>query len=312
MKNFLYLFVVSLCALLFVGCSEEDNYNADTAITPYEPIAAARKVAQVKTYETIDGRLYSRVHNFVYDAQDRIKQINSTMVHYAEEKFDERTIYFRDNITSQANYYYDNENLKVEYSQTHIFPDDSDRNWKTSGVYRGEFNDNGHLKYFQTLTLDYSSSRLVEANADGGLRIFVNAESGNVAGFVKYGLESTADGEVEKVLLDYSNDYSYSSIRNNTNFDFSAYFGYWGVESAIPGYSPGTYAPFQLGAFGMFGVTSRNLPSDRLARDSEGNLRYDGNKNPVYVEGDWQLDDEGYPILFTESTGRVTEIPYCE
>ena len=92
----------------------------------------------------------------------------------------------------------------------------------------------------------------------------------------------------EVVINDKSSAYSYSSLRNRTNFDFSAYFGYWGVEQAVRMISVPFYATYQLAAFGMLGATSKYLPA-----------------------GDWVMEDE-CPVSYVAPDGRETVITYCE
>ena len=310
MKNIFRLMFLSLCAAAFVGCSDSDDYNADTAVTPYEPVPGRRVVAQVKTTNAIDGRNYSWEHNFTYDAQGRIKEINSNIVHYHARKFDNVTRFYKCYITSQANYYFKGENLSVEYSISKEYPDYPDWNSRESGKNNGQFNENGTLKSFLSLDFVYSAMQLKEATADGGY-IYVPYRDalGNVTGFQTR--QSNNDG-LDSVALDRSRDFLYSNIKNKTNFDFSGYFGYWGLERAIPALYTEYYAPYHLTAFGMLGSTSSYLPLAQLARDNKGKPLTDDSGSQYYLYGSWELNSKGCPISFVDGSGRKTEIRYVE
>ena len=66
MKGILKYFILPLLAVFLVGCNESENeYNADTAVSPYEPVPGRRLVSQVITTDTIDGRAYQWEYNFV-------------------------------------------------------------------------------------------------------------------------------------------------------------------------------------------------------------------------------------------------------
>ena len=101
MKNIFRLMFLSLCAAAFVGCSDSDDYNADTAISPYEPVPERRLVSQVSTTDTIDGRAYLWEYNFSYDVHNRIKEINSKIVGYVDEEFVNITRYYKCSKTSK-------------------------------------------------------------------------------------------------------------------------------------------------------------------------------------------------------------------
>lgn len=132
---------------------------------------------------------------------------------------------------------------------------------------------------------------------------------GNVTGYQTRYLNN--DGK-DSLVLDRSRDFMYGGIRNNTNFDFSGYFGYWGLEKAVPAIATEYYAYYQLAAFGMLGSTSSYLPLAQLARDSEGKPLVDEYGAPLYLYGRWELDNEDYPINFVDGSGRKTEIRYVE
>lgn len=310
MKNIFRLMLLSLCAVAFVACSDSEDYNADTAVTPYEPVPGRRMVAQVKTTNTLDGRTYSWEHNFSYDAQGRIKEINTNIVHYRANKFDNVTRFYKCYITSQANYYFKGDKFSVEYSVSKEYPDYPDWNTRENGKNNGQFNENGNLVSFLSLDFVYSKMQLQEAHADGG-HIYVPYRDamGNVTGYQTRYLNN--DGK-DSLVLDRSRDFMYGGIRNNTNFDFSGYFGYWGLEKAVPAIATEYYAYYQLAAFGMLGSTSSYLPLAQLARDSEGKPLVDEYGAPLYLYGRWELDNEDYPINFVDGSGRKTEIRYVE
>lgn len=310
MKNLFRLIFLSLCTVAFVACSDSDDYNADTAVSPYEPVPGRRMVAQVKTTNSIDGRDYSWEHNFTYDAQGRIKEINSNIVHYRAREFDNVTRFYKCYITSQANYYFKGDKLSVEYSVSKEYPDYPDWNTRENGKNNGQFNKNGTLASFLSLDFIYSVTQLQEAHADGG-HVYVpyRDASGNVTGYqIRY---HNNDG-MDSVVLDRSRDFLYGRIKNKTNFDFSGYFGYWGLERAIPAIATEYYACYQLTAFGMMGATSSNLPLAQLARDEKGNSQTDESGSPLYLYGNWEFDNQDCPISFVDGSGRKTEIRYVE
>ena len=301
--------MISLLTVSLVSCNEDDDYNADTAVTPYEPVPGRRMVAQVKTTNTIDGRDYSWEHNFEYDAQGRIKQINSTMVHHRAVQFDNYVRYYRCNITSQANYYFNDKNFRVEYSLSREYPEYPSWNTTERGKDHGMFNSNGTLAEISSIDLEYSATQLQRVYNDAGNIITPTRDaSGNVTGYIKYLPNGT---EEDSVVLNRKNDVRYSSVRNKTNFDFSAYFGYWGVEQSIYANRTEYYASYQLAAFGMFGATSPYLPLGITARDNKGNaIMEDGATK--YLYGKWEYDSQNYPVAFTDGNGRRTEIKYVE
>lgn len=309
MRNIFKVMLFSLLAVSFVACSENDAYDADSAVTPYEPVPGRRMVSKITTTNTIDGRNYSWEHNFIYDIHGRIKQINSNMVHHRAVRFDNAVRFYKCDIKSQANYYFDNERLRVEYSVSKEYPEYPDWNESESDKDYGVFKENGTLAEFSSMDLEYSSTQLQKAHIDGGLIIAPARDAtGNVTGYVKY---LAMDAETDSVLFDRRNDVRYSSFRNKTNFDFSGYFGYWGIEQATYANRSEYYASYQLAAFGMLGATSSYLPLAIVERDSEGALvKVDG--APKYLYGKWEFDSQDCPVLFTDGTGRRTEIEYVE
>ena len=282
MKNFFSIIALVLCVGV-VACSEK--YDADTAESNYVP-SQGKRVASLKTTYTMERDSvsydYSFEHWFSYDAKGRIKSVNSNIVHYVADKVFFDTIYTRCNITSKADYLYKGENLEVAYSVSREFPDDHARNNGESGVDKGVFNTAGVLTHFVATDFIYLTNSLYKCYANGNVHYIVERDgSGNVSGYMQL-MTST-----DEVINDKSGAYSYSTLGNKTNFDFSAYFGYWGVERAVRMISVPYYATYQLAAFGMLGAGSKDLPA-----------------------GDWELED-GYPVSCVVD-GRKTVITYCE
>ena len=295
MKTLIKLFI-GVLSLGFVACTDDD-YNADTANSPYEP-TTLRAVAQVKTTNTIEGRNYSWEHNFSYDAKGRIREINSVMIHHDKVNFANVTRYYECQITSKANYFYKGEKLEVAYSVTYEFPDYPAWNTRESGTDYGFFNERGVLTRCSSLDFEYSTTQLQKAYSDIGREYIIKRDaSGNVIGYV------CNDIPGDSLVVDNSYKYRYSDFRNNTNFDVSAYFGYWGAEQEIYANCMPYYASYQLGAFGMLGATSGYLPKSILGKNSNG--------EPVYIDGNWRFEG-GYPVEFVDAMGRKTVIKYVE
>lgn len=305
-KRFFY-FLALFVGLFSVGCS--DGYDADSATSLYKPVEGRRMVAKVKTTKTVDGRNYSWEHNFSYDAQGRIKEINSVILHHQRvtNQYDNATRWYVCNITSKANYYYDDEKLAVYYSVEKVYPEYPDWNNVDNGHNNGVFNENGVLEEFALIDFEYSLTNLLSAYIDGDIRYDFIRERGDVTGFVKY------DDLTNTVKKDCGKNYSYSGVKNNTNFDFSAYFGYWEVEQNIIANRAPYYASYQLGAFGMLGSTSVSLPLGQILKDGDGNPVVDEHGQRVYEYGTWKLDEtKKYPLEFVDATGRKTEITYVD
>jgi hypothetical protein len=153
--------------------------------------------------------------------------------------------------------------------------------------------------------------QLQEAHADGS-HIYVPYRDamGNVTGYQTRYLNN--DGK-DSLVLDRSRDFMYGGIRNNTNFDFSGYFGYWGLERAVPAIATEYYAYYQLTAFGMMGATSSNLPLALLSRDKNGKPVVDEETGSyLYLYGQWELDSKDCPVSYVDGTGRKTVIRYVD
>ena len=309
MKNILKLMLFAFMAVSFAACSDNEEYDADTAVTPYEPLPG-RRIAQVKTINTFDGRLYSWEHNFSYDALGRIKEINSNIVHHRAEEFANTVRYYVCNITSKANYYYNGDKFRVEYSISREYPDYPDWNKRESGKDEGILNENGTLAKISSMDMEYSKTQLFRGYVDGGCIYEPQRDGrGNVTGYIK---SLQMNDEADSVLFDCSDDFLYTNVKNKTNFDFSGYFGYWGVEQGIYANRVEYYAAYQLAAFGMLGATSNYLPSAMLSRDAKGKIIKDDNGNQKYLYGEWQYDAEGCPVSFVDGSGRRTEMKYVD
>lgn len=299
MKRLLTILALPLC-LALVSCNE-DEYNADTAESYYQPYSGARRVASLKTTFVENGNESVHEHNFQYDAKGRIKSINSNSVIYTSFVMNNNgfkdTVDCRGYMTSAANYFYRGEGLEVAYNVSIEYPDYPSMNGYYSTSAYGVFKQNGVLDRFSQLSFDYSSTMLQRAYVDGGTYVDVTRDSdGNVTGYRKCEMS----GEVHE---DKSDIYLYLPITNRTNFDFSAYFGYWGVEQSIPDIRIPYRAPYQLAAFGMIGSTSKYLPWGVKERGAGGEYNE--------IKGEWELDENNiYPLSFVDPYGRRTEITY--
>ncbi|MBQ5730766.1 MAG: hypothetical protein IIV57_04005, partial [Bacteroidaceae bacterium] len=83
MKNFFKLMILPFC-LLAVACSSDDEgYNADTAITPYNPMSENYKTVKgIKMSVTDSKGEHTWSYKFNYDAQRRIKSIDGEISTY--------------------------------------------------------------------------------------------------------------------------------------------------------------------------------------------------------------------------------------
>lgn len=295
MKKLFPILLMSLCAL-FASCNE---YDADTAESHYQPTPGKRLVASVKTTFHDKGEC-SHEHRFTYDAKGRIKTINSNLVIYSPvvmNYYD--TLYYKCNMTTSANYFYRGEELEVAFTVSTDYPDLPSMNRYSSSSNFGIFKSNGVLSRFSVASYDYSATMLQQAYSDGDICFDVARNGdGDVTGYKKY--QVTTD----RVIEDNRGRYHYHPDRNKTNFDFSAYFGYWGVEQCVPVIARPYRAPYQLAAFGMLGATSNGLPWGVIEKDAEG--------RDVYIYGDWEFDSQGYPLSYVDTDGRKTVITYCQ
>lgn len=302
----IFLFLMLAVGLLFVACSDDgEGYDADTAVSNYIPVLGGRKVASVHTTSVYDGRDYSWKHNFVYDKQGRIKEVNSEIKHHrlwTQTVTGERH-YRLCNITSNAKYYYNGEFVKIAYSVERDYPTYPAWNYSYSFIDAGLLNENGHIVNYTLgdgsgFECDYNFTSLKSVTFDGGYVFDILRDSkGNVNGHKFTGFDIAGDDSTSVK----QGRYEYTSIENKTNFDFSAYLGYWEHERYISALSDWPYASYQLAAFGFFGSCSENLPM--CAASSAG--------NGASASKFWTFKD-GYPVTYTDASGRVTEITYVE
>ena len=309
MRTFSLFFILAL----FLGvcsCSDSDSYNADTAKSSYQPniVEKSRMVASVKTTNTLDGRNYSWEHKFAYDVQGRIKEINSQMLHHQRvyDKINDIDHWYECHITSKANYYFKGKKLEVDYAVEKVYPEAPERNYTDSGSNYGHFNEAGVLEEFASIDFVYSATSLQRAYVDGGTFYEFVRSRGDVTGFVKY------FEPADSIIKDRSNEYTYAVRKNITNFDFSAYFGYWEIEQNIIANRSPYYASYQLGAFGFLGAVSVNLPLGQKMYDGNGKPQLDSNGVHSYGYGEWKYDSAGRPAEFTDATGRKTVVTYVE
>ena len=294
MKNIFSILFLSLC-VAFASCTED--YDADAATSYYEAPTDCRLVKSVKSTFTENGYESTYEHRFAYDAKNRIKTITSTQTFYSPflEKYID-TVYYKCNMTSTANYFYRGEELEVAYAITIKYPDKPTENKYASSSNYGFFKPNGVLGRFSLGAFEYNLVALEAAYSDDDICIELYRDGkGNVTGYKKY------KHTTGQVLENKGNRYFYSSAKKNrTNFDFSAYFGYWGAEQAVPLISRAYRAPFQLAAFGMLGATSTYLPDGII--DADGGKKY----------GTWEWDeaDNNYPVSYIDPEERKTEITY--
>ena len=77
-KNLLRVSALSAICLFATGCSDDDGYNADSAISNYVPEEYSKMVESVTTViEDDGGREYMWTYEFLYD----IKKVSCATVH---------------------------------------------------------------------------------------------------------------------------------------------------------------------------------------------------------------------------------------
>lgn len=290
MKNTKFLLL--LLSLVFVACGEYYGYDADKAESPYAPKKATHIVKSLKTTSVYNGYDYSWEHKFKYDKHNRIQEVTSNIKFYVEDKWEGTYVGYRKSV---AKYYYLDNNIDVVYTVSFEYPDHPNKNRTYNGTDEGVFDSKkGVLKKYSALDLLYSGSTLTTVYCDGGRRYEIERDrNNNVTGYNIY-------DDYDNSLINSYGEYNYSSKENNTNFDFSGYLGYWGVEEELlPNASP-YYAAYQLAAFGFMGTTGKNLPVGKPEKLDTGES----------ITGQWELDDKGRPVLFTETSGRKTSVTY--
>lgn len=300
-----------LCLLLlataFIACSSDDDaYNADAAQSNYKPAQGVARVSSVHTTSFVGGYNYSWLHNFSYDAQGRIKEINSTIKHYEYRTSDitDVSVVRECNISSNAKYFYNGTDIRIEYTITKEYP--ALPSWNKTEKYtdNGKLNGDGYISFYSAaypsvgvLAFDcsYNMATLKDVNFDSGVRYGILRDSkSNVIGHTFVGIDR--EGKDSTSVRD--GRYRYTGIKNKTNFDFSAYFGYWEHERYIGAMSSWPYASYQLAALGFFGATSPELP-----------LWESGDDNSGKPASPWVIEN-GLPVKYTDPMGRVTVITY--
>lgn len=307
MMKKIFWFLMLAAGFAFTACSDDNEvvYDADSAVSNYEPVLGSRKVASLHTTNVLDGREYSWKHNFTYDKHGRIKEVNSEILHhYLYSQSPTGQQYFRPcNITSNAKYYYNGEHLQIAYTEDWQFPTYPAWNKSESHVDAGVLNDYGYIESYYVsqgvgFECEYNLASLKSVAYEGGYLFDILRDArGNVNGHKFTGY----DREGNDSISNKPGRYAYTGYRNKTNFDFSAYLGYWENERYINALSSWPYATYQLAAFGFFGSGSENLPLCQ-APLPEG----------WSASSSWVLDSEGFPVKYTDPDGRETKITYVE
>lgn len=292
-------------AVVFTACSDDsEGYDADSAVSNYVPSQSGRKVASLYTTNVIDGREYSFRHNFTYDKLGRIKEVNSEIQHHRLwNTIDGRLQNTPCNITSNAKYYYKGEFLEVACSVVGKYPEKPSWDYSRSFTDGGKLNDNGHIitysqPPYEGFECEYNFTNLRSVAFDGGYLFDIlrdaasNVNGHRFTGYDKAGNDSTSTR---------AGRYQYTAVKNKTNFDFAAYFGYWEHERFVSALSSWPYATYQLAAFGFFGSCGNYLPL------CDSSLADDFSATDL-----WEFDEMVCPVKYTAPDGRVTEITYVE
>ena len=292
-------------AVVLAACSDDSEpYDADSAVSNYVPVQGGRKVASLYTTNVIDGRDYSFRHNFTYDKQGRIKEVNSEIQHHRLWKtVDGKQKNTPCNITSNAKYYYKGEYLEIAYYLIGKYPEYPAWDYAISYIDAALLNDDGYILNFnqppyQGFTCSYNLSSLKSVEFEGG-NIFdiLRDNKGNVNGYNFAGFDNEGNDSVSRMPARYT----YTSIDNKTNFDFAAYFGYWEHERYINALASWPYASYQLAGFGFFGSYGGYLPLCESAVSGG-----------VSAFSLWEFDGDGYPVKYAAPDGRVTTISYVK
>ena len=280
-KTLLNLAFLSLLALVATGCSSDEEYNADTAISYYKPLEYDKMVSSIEISSNVSNRDYKWTYNFVYDAQNRIKEIYGDARYYVKQDKPQINSYVER--THSSKYYYDNEILKVKYFYNEYIIQ-LDLNNKFSRVLYGRFDkEDGKLISFDSFDCVYSGFELVRAYTDYGTSFGLEYDR-NQNIIKSYQIDSLGNAAENTVRT-----YEYSTSVNKTNIDFASFLGYNIVEHNIPRNELHPYGFVHLGAFGMFGSRGKNLP-----------------------KGVWEFDEQGYPVKFVSQQNRTYIIKYNE
>ena len=263
--NFVFF---SLFAFVAIGCSKDEEYNADTAISYYKPLEYDRMVSSIAITSNVDNKDYSWTYNFIYDAQNRIKEINGNTRFYENK----RKQYYNGII--QTWYYYNNETLQVQYR--YDIYDEKDKIPTSPGKYYGYFDEDGKLAKFDSYDCEYSGFELSRAYTDYGTAFGLEYDRNQ--NIVKtYQLDT-----LENVIDNTIKTYEYSTKENKTNIDFASFLGYNIVERNIPCNEFHPFELFHLGAFGMFGSRGKNLPKGEWEFEVVDSVNLDSPQNFLY------------------------------
>lgn len=273
-----FILFLPLLVLAFVACSDDDTtYNADTAVTPYQPSEGA-KVGSIKMRMNDGARDHSWDYKFHYDAKNRIKQIETKLATHAKNS---NGRWYKVNVTNTANYIFTaNDGLMVVYTREDEFPQYPAWNAVTGGRYSGSFDSNGRLTRFGPFDCEYNMGILSKTHLDNGRIYTIYRDTyGNITGY---------DCDSVGKQISHRDVYAYSRERNMTNFDFSAFVGNLVIEREIAENYNWYFAPFHLGAFEMFGVGAWHLP-----------------------DGEWTMNGD-LPVKYVHPKGYEMEIEYIE
>lgn len=280
-KYFKFLLLLPLFAFVAACSSDEEEYNADTAVTPYKPLPAEtyRMIKNIKLTQNYNGRDYSWNYNFSYDAQNRIKNVNCDIAAHAYS--DKKNKWYRLNRNTSMNYYFTGENmLKIVTVVNDEYPETGENKSLTTN-YIGQFNNAGALVHFGQFDCVYSGNVLEKAYVDNErIYTFYRDRNNNVTGYRCDSINKT---------YDYPNTYKYNTIENYTNIDLSGFIGNWVIEREIPVNESTDYPILFLAAFDMLGTRSQYLP-----------------------DGAWAADNKGYPGSCTLPSGKKLKIEYME
>ena len=217
--KYMYIVFALLLSFVAVGCSSDDDYNADTAVSYYVPQEYDRMVSSITISNTVDGKEYTEKFDFVYDAQNRIKEINGKFKRWIGDKHN-----ILCNTTTQANYYYKNDVLLVEWTEVNDYRDEK---YDFSGRYMGLFNQNGTLAkfsgdWFPGFDCVYEGMLLKKAYFDTDEWCELGYDRyNNLTSARAYALDS-----LDQASLVQNYTYTYTSKANNTNIDFASLLGY--------------------------------------------------------------------------------------
>lgn len=291
-KKLLKLTFLSLLAFVAMGCSSDEEYNADTAISYYKPLEYDRMVSSIEIAYKKGNMNNSWKYDFTYDVQNRIKEINGTMNYYSNA-MSSNNAYVKYEGTVQTKYFYNNETLKIECIYNTYAPK-YDKTKKITPKFYGCFDKDGKLISFDSFDCTYDAFQLTRAYTDYG---------------TIYGLEYDRNLNITKAYLIDSlgkpdpttiRTYEYSTKTNYTNIDFASFFGYNIIERLVDCNIKHPYELFHLGAFGMLGSRGKNLPKGEWEFAVLDSINLNSEQN------------ERYPIKYTSSHGFIYTIKYKE